>query len=277
MRARICTFVAETRPLNCLMAAFAALIGILVSRVPFAAAESVRVAILAFVVVFLVTAGGNVVNDYFDFAIDRVNRPDRAIPSGRITRQAALLYALALSLLGVAISLFINPACFVLAALNATLLILYSWRLKQSALIGNLLVGYLTGSVFLFGGAAVSAIFIPGVLFVSAMLAITSREIVKDVEDLVGDKAGGATTLPIRCGVALSLVVAALLMLAAVVISPLPFVLGALGPAYLGIVIIADVILLCSSALAWSAPARASEFIKYGMLVVLVAYLAGVL
>jgi geranylgeranylglycerol-phosphate geranylgeranyltransferase len=236
------------------MAAFAALIGMLVSQVPLAA-DSVRIAILAFVVVFLVTAGGNVVNDYFDFAIDLVNKPDRAIPSGRITR----------------------PAAFVLAALNTTLLILYSWRLKRSVLIGNLLVGYLTGSVFLFGGAAVSAIFIPGVLFVSAMLAITSREIVKDVEDLVGDKTGGATTLPIRCGVTVSLVVAALFMIAAVVISPLPFAIGALGTAYLGVVIIADVILLCSSALAWSAPARASELIKYGMLVVLVAYLAGVL
>ena len=277
MRARISTFVAETRPLNCLMAAFAALVGMLVSGALLTAAESVRVAILGFVVVSLVTAGGNVVNDYFDFAIDLVNKPDRAVPSGRITRPAALRYALALSLLGVAISHFINPACFVLAALNATLLILYSWRLKRTALIGNLLVGYLTGSVFLFGGAAVSAIFIPGVLFVSAMLAITSREIVKDVEDLVGDKAGGATTLPIRYGVTTSLAAAALFMLAAIVVSPLPFVTGVLGPTYLGIVIIADAILLCGSALAWRAPARASELIKYGMLVVLVAYLAGVL
>jgi geranylgeranylglycerol-phosphate geranylgeranyltransferase len=259
------------------MAAFAALVGMLVSRALLTAAESVRVAILGFVVVSLVTAGGNVVNDYFDFAIDLVNKPDRAVPSGRITRPAALRYALALSLLGVAISHFINPACFVLAALNATLLILYSWRLKRTALIGNLLVGYLTGSVFLFGGAAVSAIFIPGVLFVSAMLAITSREIVKDVEDLVGDKAGGATTLPIRYGVTTSLAAAALFMLAAIVVSPLPFVTGVLGPTYLGIVIIADAILLCGSALAWRAPARASELIKYGMLVVLVAYLAGVL
>jgi geranylgeranylglycerol-phosphate geranylgeranyltransferase len=276
MRARIYTFVAETRPVNCLMAAFGALIGMLVTKVAFAA-ESVGVAILAFIVVFLVAAGGNVVNDYFDVAIDLVNKPERAIPSGRITRQAALLFALALSLLGVVTSLFINPACFALAALNATLLILYSWKLKRSALVGNLLVGYLTGSVFLFGGAAVSAIFIPGVLFFSAMLAITSREIVKDVEDLVGDRTGGAATLPIRCGVTASLVVATLFMLAAVVISPLPFIIGALGPAYLGIVLIADAILLYGSALSWSAPSKASELIKYGMLVVLVAYLVGII
>jgi geranylgeranylglycerol-phosphate geranylgeranyltransferase len=253
------------------MAAFAALIGMLVSKAAFAA-ES---AILAFIVVFLVAAGGNVVNDYFDVAIDRVNKPDRAIPSGRITQQAALLYALVLSILGVVTSVFINPACFVLAALSATLLILYSWELKRSVLVGNLLVGYLTGSVFLFGGAAVSALFIPGVLFISAMLAITSREIVKDVEDLVGDRTGGATTLPVRCGVTASLVVAALFMVAAVVISPLPFIIGALGPAYLGIVIIADATLLYGSALSWGAPAKASELIKYGMLVALVAYVVG--
>jgi geranylgeranylglycerol-phosphate geranylgeranyltransferase len=276
MRARIYTFVAETRPLNCLMAAFATLIGMLVSKVAFVA-ESVGVAVLAFIVVFLVAAGGNVINDYFDFAIDRVNRPDRAVPSGKITRQAALLYALALSVLGVATSLFINVACFALAALNAILLVLYSWKLKRSALVGNLLVGYLTGCVFLFGGAAVSAIFIPGVLFVSAMLAITSREIVKDVEDLAGDRTGGATTFPIRYGVKASLVVAALFMLAAVVISPLPFIIGALGSAYLGIVVIGGVILLYSSALSWSSPSKASELIKYAMLVVLLAYLVGII
>jgi geranylgeranylglycerol-phosphate geranylgeranyltransferase len=276
MQARIYTFVAETRPLNCLMAAFATLMGVLVSKVAFVA-ESVGVAVLAFIVVLLVAAGGNVINDYFDFAIDRVNRPDRAVPSGKITRQAALLYALALSVLGVATSLFINAACFALAALNAILLVLYSWKLKRSALVGNLLVGYLTGSVFLFGGAAVSAIFLPGVLFVSAMLAITSREIVKDVEDLAGDRTGGATTFPIRYGVKASLVVATLFMLAAVVISPLPFIIGALGSAYLGIVVIADVTLLCGSALSWSTPSKASGLIKYAMLVVLLAYLVGII
>jgi geranylgeranylglycerol-phosphate geranylgeranyltransferase len=274
MRALVYAYVAEIRPVNCLMAAFAALIGILVSKTTLAYGV-IGPSFLVFVAVFLVAAGGNVINDYFDVAIDRVNKPRRALPSGRITRPAALLYAITLSLFGVAVSLFINPICLGLATLNAVLLVLYSWKLKRSVLIGNLLVGYLTGSVFLFGGAAVSAVFLPGLLFLSAMLAITSREIVKDVEDLPGDKRAGASTLPIRYGVAASLAAATLFMLVAVAISPLPFVISALGSAYLGIVVVADGILLYGVALSWSAPSRASSLIKYGMLVVLLAYIIG--
>jgi len=66
-----------------------------------------------------------------------------------------------------------------------------------------------------------------------------------------------------------------LFMLAAVVVSPLPFIIGAFGYSYLGTVIAADVILLYGVALSRSAPARASTVIRYGMLVVLLAYVVG--
>jgi len=274
MRARIYAYIAEIRPANCLMAAFAELIGIVVSKTTLSFGV-IGSGVLAFVAVFLVAAGGNVINDYFDVAIDKVNKPRRALPSGRITQRDALLYAITLSLFGIAVALFLNPICLGLATLNAALLVLYSWKLKRSALVGNLLVGYLTGSVFLFGGAAVSSVFLPGILFLSAMLAITSREIVKDVEDLPGDKRAGALTLPIRYGVAPSLAVATFFMLAAVAISPLPYVISILGPAYVGIIVVADSILLYGSLLSWSAPSRASAIIKYGMLIVLLAYIIG--
>ncbi len=276
MRTRIFTYITEIRPANCLMGASATLIGILVSKTTLSF-EVLGPGVLAFVAVFLVTAGGNVINDYFDVVIDTVNKPLRALPSGRITQRDALRYAIMLTLSGVVIALFINSLCFGLATLNAILLVLYSWKLKRSALIGNLLVGYLTGSVFLFGGAAVSAVFLPGMLFLSAMLAITSREIVKDVEDLPGDKRAGASTMPIRHGVVASLVAATIFMLTAVAISPLPFIVSTLGPAYLAIVILADSILLYGIALSWRAPSRASVLIKYGMLVVLLAYIIGVI
>jgi geranylgeranylglycerol-phosphate geranylgeranyltransferase len=274
MRARIYTYIAEIRPVNCLMAASAALIGILVSKTTLSF-EVIGPCVLVFVAVFLVAAGGNVINDYFDVAIDQVNKPHRALPSGRITQRDALLYAITLMLFGVAVALFINPICLGLAAFNAALLVLYSWKLKRSALVGNLLVGYLTGSVFLFGGIAVFSVFLPGMLFLSAMLAITSREIVKDVEDLPGDTRAGASTLPIRYGVAPSLAVATFFMLAAVAISPLPYIISILGPAYLGIIVVADFILLYGLFLSWSAPSRASAIIKYGMLIVLLAYIIG--
>ena len=274
MRSLTRAYFAEIRAANCLMAAFASLIGVFVSKTALGYGV-IAPASLAFLTVFLITAGGNVINDYFDVEIDRVNKPRRTLPRGLITRRSALIYALALLLVGVAASLFLNPICAGLAAFNALLLVLYSWKLKRSALVGNVTVGYLTGSIFLFGGAAVYSLQIPSVLFVSAMLAIASREVVKDIEDLAGDQRAGASTLPIRLGVSRSLATAALFMLAAVAISPLPFVIGVFGYPYLVIVLIADIILLYGVVLSRSAPSMASAVMKYGMLAVLFAYVVG--
>jgi geranylgeranylglycerol-phosphate geranylgeranyltransferase len=64
-------------------------------------------------------------------------------------------------------------------------------------------------------------------------------------------------------------------MLTAVAISPLPFIISAFGYAYLAIVFVADVVLLYGVVMSRSAPSTASSVIKYGMLVVLVAYIIG--
>jgi geranylgeranylglycerol-phosphate geranylgeranyltransferase len=142
-------------------------------------------------------------------------------------------------------------------------------------LVGNVLIGYLTGSTFLFGGAAVGSYFIPVILFLSAMLAISSREVIKDVEDIRGDLRVGASTLPIKCGVQPSLLFAACFMFFAIILSPIPFLVSTFGYLYLSIIIIADIILIYSIALSWTSPSKASTYIKYGMLVVLAAYIFG--
>ncbi|MGZ4935919.1 MAG: UbiA family prenyltransferase [Halobacteriota archaeon] len=267
-------YITELRPFNCAMAAGASLIGIFVSRAVFTYSLFIP-AFFAFIAVFLITGGGNVVNDYFDVDIDRINKPARPLPTGLITQSRALVYAGALLLVGTILASFINPICFVIAALNSALLILYSWRLKRSALMGNLLVGYLTGSVFLFGGASVYAFYVPAALFVSATFAITSREIVKDIEDIAGDRRMGATTLPIRYGIPLSRRAAALFMLIAVAVSPIPFIISAFGFTYLGIVVVADVVLLAAAAFSWTSAARSARYMKYGMVLVLIAYIIG--
>ncbi len=267
-------YISELRPFNCAMAAGASLIGIFVSGTAFTSTLLVP-AFVAFLVVFLVTGGGNVINDYFDVDIDRINKPTRPLPAGLITPLAALAYAGLLLLIGIVLASSLTTLCVVLAALNSLLLVLYAWRLKRSALVGNLLVGYLTGSVFLFGGAAVYEVHTPTVLFISAMFATTSREIIKDIEDISGDRRLGAKTLPIRYGSSRSRTAAAVLMLLAVAVSPLPFLIGAFGLTYLVIVAIADAVLLAATAFAWTSASRSALYMKYGMALVLVAYVIG--
>jgi len=267
-------YLAALRPLNCLMGSIAAVIGGFVSA-PLLSSSLIYPLSLASIAVFLIIGGGNSINDYFDVEIDKINRPNRPVPTGAVTQLHILTYSAMLLSVGIVLSGAINFACLSIAMINSALLILYSWKFKRLALIGNVLIGYLTGSTFLFGGAALSAYFVPSILFLSAMFAITSREIIKDVEDIKGDLQFGASTLPIKYGVWPSLVLAACLMFVAVVISPIPFLISAFGWAYLSIVVVADIILMYSIALSWKSPTKASTYIKYGMFAVLMAYILG--
>jgi len=91
--------LAITRPVNCLVAGLAALLGYIVATgtlVPFA--------LILFPVVFAITAAGNVFNDLCDLEIDRINRPDRPLPSGKVSPRAAGALAAALFAAGLVLA-----------------------------------------------------------------------------------------------------------------------------------------------------------------------------
>lgn len=262
------------RPLNCFMAGIAVAIGCLVGAGSEITLHGAQV-VLAFVICFVVTAGGNAINDFYDAKIDAVNKPHRPIPSGRISPRSAFAFAIGLFVIGIALSYFINPICFFIAAANSLLLIGYAYKLKRTALWSNTSIGYLTGSTFLFGGAAVNEIAVTFVLFLLAMLATIGREIVKDVEDVKGDKKEGLITLPISVGAKKSATIASAFVIMAVILSPLPIVLSNFGMSYLTIVTLADVILLLGITAIEKYPAKSSSFLKGGMIVALLAFIVG--
>lgn len=234
----------------------------------------------AFLTAFLVCGAGNVINDYFDFEIDRINNPARPLPSGKISRRAAHVYALSLFAAGVALSILINEFALLIAAFNSTLLYTYAWKIKRSGGIGkNLTVSYLVASPFLFGGIAVGRAFVTLILVLLAGLANTGREILKDVEDLEGDRRF-IKTLPVEMGVEKSALLASAFILAAVLISPLPYILGVLSRNYLIAVVLADAVFIYAalkflkSRNAESAR-EAQKLVKLGMFFGLLAFLAG--
>ena len=264
-------FLELMRPFNCLMAGFAAIIGLLM-----AGGRDAQPAVLIFLAVFLVTGAGNAVNDYYDREIDAVNRPDRPVPSLRVTPKQALMWSYALFAAGCILAGLLNWFCFVIAVANSALLYLYARNLKTTLLMGNICVAYLTGSTFLFGGAVhgyagMTAVLIP---FWLSSLATMSREIMKDVEDMEGDSRAGARTLPIVAGEKLSGVVAAIFVLIAVVLSYQP----SYGTTYLVIVALADAFLAGSVWKIVKKDASGSQrALKLGMAVALLAFLAAAL
>jgi geranylgeranylglycerol-phosphate geranylgeranyltransferase len=194
--------------------------------------------------VFLVTGAGNIINDYFDHKIDAVNKPERPIPSGRISLKKALIYSTALFAMGILIAFIINILLGIIAFLSSLLMIYYARDLKTKCLIGNITISFLTGLCFVFGGIAVDQIMVSIYLGFYAFLMTMAREIVKDMEDMVGDEKEGAKTLPIVYGRRKSSIIASFFMIIASVSSPLLYFIGIFSIFYLIVLIIAIIVFL---------------------------------
>lgn len=181
----------------------------------------------------LVAAAGNVVNDYFDADIDRINKPRRPIPSGRMSRGESRRYSLLLALLSLAAAAAAGLPMLCMVLLWNGALYLYSAKLKSRFLLGNLVVSLVCSSGFIAGawtaGHAVAAL-VPTLL---AFLLLMGREIVKDVEDLPGDRACGATTLARRLGEKRALRVALVFFVLFAILGPWPYWLQLVGESYL--------------------------------------------
>jgi geranylgeranylglycerol-phosphate geranylgeranyltransferase len=187
-----------TRPSVCLLTVFGMVVGLLLLNLPYG------VWILPLISAILICAAGNVINDCFDAEIDKVNRPKRPIPSGRLSRKAAFRLYVILNAAGLFAALFVSPPFFALAAVNSIVLYVYSARLKKT-ILGNLADTYLAVSVFiapvLIKGGFYNILGSPLlILAVIPFFANYGREILKDVEDAKGDRKSGARTLPIVFG-----------------------------------------------------------------------------
>ncbi len=232
-------FVEITRPHNC---ALAGLVGVLGSMVALGSVPEGKILILVFLVVSLGCAGGNTINDYFDYEIDRINRPERPLPRGAMDRRTALWYSLFLFAVGLALALLISIRAFAFALLAYITMFLYAWKLKPLPFIGNIAVAALTGVTPLYGAIAVGKIGLAGTLAVCAFLVNVAREIVKDIEDVEGDLKKGAKTLPIILGRRKAAYVAAFFGVATVIASFLPVKAG-VGVGYYAMVPV-DLIIL---------------------------------
>ena len=171
--------------------------------------------ILAALTGALVTAGANAINDFFDIEIDRINRPDRPLPRGEIPRQEARLMWFITSMAAIGLNIFVNPTALLIVIISIVLLFFYSAQLKGTILVGNIVVGLMTGMAFIYGGIVVGGVNRAIMPAIFAFLANLARELIKDVEDIEGDRAQNIITLAIKYGTrpALALATASLVFL----------------------------------------------------------------
>jgi geranylgeranylglycerol-phosphate geranylgeranyltransferase len=241
MMKKMASFLVLIRPGNVAITGFSVLIG---TGGGIGSADVLKV-IGAVVSAMLIAAGGNAHNDYYDQAIDAINRPERPIPSGSVTSAAARAFSLILYVLGSIISWILGPALGVVATLVALLLWLYAAKGKGMGLAGNLLIAVICGLAFIYGGLAVRNPVLAVFPAVFAMLMHLAREIVKDVQDVSGDRIAGARTLAITAGVPTALKYSAFSLMLLVTVSPIPYMMGIYNIRYLIAVILGvDLVLL---------------------------------
>ncbi|MDP6684802.1 MAG: geranylgeranylglycerol-phosphate geranylgeranyltransferase [Candidatus Marinimicrobia bacterium] len=216
----VADYVRILRPINIIISAGTVVVcaGIL------NAFENIFLLISTVLTVGLFIGGANIFNDIQDKKEDNINKPERPIAAGQISLKAAGNYAKVLFISGAGM-------CFLLP-LSATLLvwfivfpllIFYSLKLKSIPLVGNGVIAFLLGLTFLFCGLVfenINPMFIPAGLAFSLTLV---RELIKDIEDMEGDKKSGLRTFPIMFGLDKAVQLVILLSVATGIVSVIPY------------------------------------------------------
>ncbi len=260
---------------NSLAAGLAGVMGYIVSG-----GSNLFILMLVYLVVVLVTMGGNAINDYFDRDIDAINKPWRPIPKGAISPRQAVFAAILSMSIGLVISYVLNLFCFIVALFATVLLILYSYRIKRTGIPGNIVIALLTALSIVFGGIAAENIFQTFVPATYAFLLNLGREFMKGLEDIEGDKAFGVKTLAVVKGPFKAYLVSSILLILVITISPLPYILFKYNILYLVLVMaIVNPSIVAAIAVAHKLKPRyawkATRILKISMFVGIIAFLLG--
>ena len=151
-------------------------------------------------VLICMTSAAFAIDDYRDVNQDRINHPERPLPSGRLSLQQAWWAAVVLftCALLAAVPLGIYP--FILVAISIVLLWNYSHILTYSGILGNVLVASSVAALIFLGSLVAArpwAMFYPICFLFCYILA---KEIVWDIHDKKGDRAQGIVTIANRWG-----------------------------------------------------------------------------
>ncbi|MEL6820974.1 MAG: geranylgeranylglycerol-phosphate geranylgeranyltransferase [Calditrichota bacterium] len=193
---------------------------------------------LAMISAGLIAAAANTVNDYYDIEIDRINKPERPIASGSIEPSVARSASSLEYLLGTLIAAFISLPALAMAAFFSALTWIYASFFKRQPLSGNAVVSISTAAAFIYGGIAVNNYAETIYPAIFAFFFHFGREIIKDMEDMEGDKAAGARTLPLVHGTGAAKQLIWINFLLLTIATLFPWYQGEYGPIYMWIVLI---------------------------------------
>lgn len=204
---------------------------------------------LGFICGFFVSGSTMVLNDYFDYEVDKINAPHRPLPAGFVSKTDTLVLTIFSTVIA-----FITAYCTNLNTLAICVILwiigfLYNWKLKETGLLGNLMVSTSVAATFLLGGFITERP-LNKIVFIFCLITFLlnlGEEIASDAMDIDGDQKRNSKTIAIQMGKKIALRISGLSFMLMVLVSFLPFYFGWLTKGYLYISLPFDILILILS------------------------------
>ncbi|MFX1236358.1 MAG: geranylgeranylglycerol-phosphate geranylgeranyltransferase [Promethearchaeota archaeon] len=276
------------RPINDVMGSFTVIIGILNTRTSVSAPIIITNIILGVLVYFFIAGSGMVINDIYDLSIDQINRPNRPIPSGRISLKQAKILFIATLAIGIVIAILnsvINSLGFlnvIIAAIFGFIGWIYAKWGKKSGFPGNIIVS-VSFTIGLVYGAVLNGWNVPVYIiyfFLTSFFLLLAREIIKGCEDVEGDEKEGVKTLALTVGLKKAMIVSETCQILSIIFFILPTFTSIINPLlFLITMCFGLIVVFCAFVLSLLSKLKKEEFgrisllLKIGALLGLVAFI----
>ncbi len=240
-------YIKIIRPLNDAMIGFSVIVGSFIAsgrQLP-----DLYSLLFGFLTGFFISASAMVFNDIIDLEIDKINNPNRPLPSGKIKLRNAYIMFYIISVIGLLFSIFTGLITFLIAIISYFVAYFYNKYGKKSGFIGNIMVAYSMGIPLLYGAAMISKLnFNIMIYWLMIFLSGIAREITKGIADIEGDRKAGVKTIAVVLGNRKAAIAAFIFYAIAVSLSPIPVILNRVYPLiYLIPISIVDIIFLSVS------------------------------
>ena len=197
---------------------------------------------------FFISSSALILNDYFDLEVDKINAPNRPLPSGIITQPEVIALTIIATFLGLVASAAISIYALIISIILWIIGVLYNWKLKETGLPGNIMVSLSVAATFFLGGIIVREPWNKVILTFSAMAFFIDlgEEIAADAMEIDGDKKRNSKSIAIKMGRKVALNISGILFFIVILISLIPICFNWLGISYILMILISDIIIFLS-------------------------------
>jgi 4-hydroxybenzoate polyprenyltransferase/geranylgeranylglycerol-phosphate geranylgeranyltransferase len=211
----------------------------------------IQISLLVFFIPILGWIAGLYLADYYDKALDAIQKPHRPIPSGRILPREALIIGASYAILGLGLTFLLPLINIVMVFIAGALVLSYAKYTKAKGLLGNFNRGAMTVITLLFGVFSIdTTTAMPTSLWLLSLVFFfhdTNSNIIGAIRDVHGDKTGGYATTPVKYGIRLTIIISVTLsivylLLTAGIISFYPLILY---PTYFLMLFAIGILILC--------------------------------